>query len=150
MLVHYIFVRRDLPIGVMCAHVTHAAGESAAMYEADAMNGYVESPFFGATAVVLEARNEDHLCEIRDYLHELNIRHVEVVEGGGDYHDQFMAIGVVPAERTDIGDYMRPFQCLRTCLDKPREATVNSIPYENTRIQEGSPGLVSQSGLERD
>lgn len=31
-LTHYVIVRRDLTVGQVCAQITHAAGESAALY----------------------------------------------------------------------------------------------------------------------
>lgn len=112
---HYIFVRRDLPIGVIASMVTHAAGESAALYE------YHYGRFDGATAVVLEAKNEDHLFDIRDYLEDHNIDHMEVCETGGPYNDQFMAIGLIPLDNDEeyerVKDLLKDYQTLKTCLD---------------------------------
>ena len=106
-LTHYIFVRRDLPIGVLAAMVTHAAGESGALY-ADEYDGR----FRLATAVVLEAKNERQLDNIAAFLHEEGIRCVEVWESEGPYAEQLMAIGVVPRERDDR---LSKYQLLTSC-----------------------------------
>ncbi len=119
-LVHYIFVRRDLPIGTIAAMVTHAAGESAAKYESKQDNIFNEPIFNGATAVVLEAKDEKHLNWIADYLFSLSIDFTEVHESGGPYSGQFMAIGVVPAEREAVSEKMRDFQTLKDCQVKSK------------------------------
>lgn len=115
MLMHYVIVRRDLPLGVVCAMITHAAGESASLYE-DPYDGR----FRGATAVVLEAKDEVHLELIQEYLTANKIQHVAVHEAGGPYSGRFLAIGLVPAERETLAAKMREFQCLKK-LDNPSE-----------------------------
>ena len=113
-LTHYIFVRRDLPIGVMCAQITHAAGESGALY-ADPDDGR----FRGAAAVVLEAKSEKHLNKIAEHLRQLDIQNVEVWETHGYYANQFMAIGIVPCNRTSA---LSEYQTLKSCyVDNPDE-----------------------------
>lgn len=107
MLVHYIIVRRDLPLGVLAAMITHAAGESAAAYQAS------QGSFDGAIAVVLEAKNEPHLNEVHEYLKSRTIAHVSVHESNGTYSGQYMAIGVVPGEREELSENFRFFQCLK-------------------------------------
>jgi hypothetical protein len=113
MLVHYIIVRRDLPVGVMAAMVTHAAGESGALYQ-DPYDGR----FRGATAVVLEAKNERWLNDYAEYLRANDIQCVEVHESGGPFHGQFMAIGVVPCDRERIATKFEHLQVLKF-LDPP-------------------------------
>lgn len=104
MLVHYVIVRKDLPIGVLAAMTVHAAGESAAS---------LGPGFAGATAVVLEAKDEAHLNEIYDYLWEAKFVDVVLVhEPDGPYHGQLMAIGVVPGERETLGPLMKKFTLL--------------------------------------
>jgi|SRR5882724_6029863 len=116
MLTHYIFVRRDLPIGTLTAMVTHAAGESAVKYECNQINIFNDPIFKGATAVVLEAKHEVHLKDIAKYLKDNKIEFIEVHESGGDYNGQFMAIGLVPIEREEVAIKLRDFQTLKTCL----------------------------------
>ena len=127
MLIHYIIVRRDLPVGVLAAMTTHAAGESAAVYERSYWNEHEGGPnyghFEGATAVVLEAKDEKHLRQIASYLGEAKVDYTTVHESGGEYSGQFMAIGVIPAEREDIAEKLRDFSLLKNCLDNPVEAT---------------------------
>lgn len=112
MLVHYIIVRRDLPLGTMAAMVTHAAGESAAVYEAEHIEG-----FKGCVAVVLEAKDELSLDNNHEYLNSHGIKHVSVHESNGVYSGQYMAIGVVPREREEIADKFRYFQCLKSLVN---------------------------------
>lgn len=112
-LIHYIVVRRDLPLGVVCAMVTHAAGESASLYE-DPYDGR----FRHAIAVVLEAKNEQALEETAELLRRNDIQCVEVWETDGPYDNQLMAIGLVPCERYEVGRILEPFQTLKK-LDNP-------------------------------
>jgi peptidyl-tRNA hydrolase len=115
-LVHYIIVRKDLPIGVLAAMVTHAAGESAAQYEAKEGWRYDSAPCFtGATAVVLQAENEYDLVRIGDILSDEEIPHVDIHESDGAYHGQLMAIGVRPASREALSPRMRAFRLLTEC-----------------------------------
>lgn len=114
MLTHYIFVRRDLPLGVIAAMVTHAAGESAAYYT------LYEDVVPSGIAVVLEAKNEAHLKEIETYLRKEGLQdYVPIVESSEPYKNQLMAIGLYPAEREYFGELLGKFQTLKTCLDNP-------------------------------
>lgn len=115
MLTHYIIVRRDLPLGVIAAMVCHAAGESAVLYQ-DPYDGR----FRGATAVVLEAKDERWLNDYAEYLRQHDIQNVEVHESGGPFNGQFMAIGIVPCDREKIAKRLEHLQVLKvsTYLDK--------------------------------
>lgn len=93
-------------MGVLAAMVTHAAGESAVLCDTE---------FQGATAVVLEAQHEEHLLDIVDILKATGIEHVLVQESGGEYHDQYMAIGIRPGTREELSTTMRPFKILSAC-----------------------------------
>jgi hypothetical protein len=110
MLTHYIFIRKDLPLGVLAAMITHAAGESGCLYH----HPY-DGRFRGATAVVLEAKSQLELRNITEHLRLLEIPKVEVYESSGPYAGQFMAIGVVPRERDER---LREYTCLKA-LDNP-------------------------------
>lgn len=117
MLTHYIIVRRDLPLGVLAAMVCHAAGESGATYERKEGWRYDDSTAFsGATAVILEAKDEKHLRQISAYLDEVEIAYKTVHESGGEYSGQLMALGLIPIEREAIAEKLREFQTLKTCL----------------------------------
>lgn len=108
MLTHYIIVRRDLPLGVLAAMVTHAAGESAPLYQ-DAYDGR----FRHARAVVLEAKSELVLDRIATTLQKAEVQCVEIWENAGPYAEQLMAIGLVPVEgKLDI---LSELQTLKTC-----------------------------------
>lgn len=116
-LIHYIIVRRDLPLGTMAAMVTHAAGESGALYQ-DPYDGR----FRGATAVVLEAEDRDDLLDAADYLDTQGVQYVVVLESSPPYDGQAMAIGIVPEDRAVLGPIMKDFKTLKT-LDNPDETT---------------------------
>lgn len=114
MLTHYIFVRRDLPIGVLTAMVVHAAGESAAKYDSNV------DDFTGATAVVLEVKDEDHLTDVVNYLEGLDIEFITIRESSPPYTGQLMALGLLPGEKDDIAPHLRTFQTLKSCLDNEK------------------------------
>lgn len=116
MLTHYIIVRRDLPLGVLAAMITHAAGESGALYQ-DIYDGR----FRDAAAVVLEAKNEDDLYAIERRLRLHNFRYVAVTESDGKYSGHFMAIGLVPDHRESFGDVLKHYLTLKE-LDKPKDS----------------------------
>lgn len=138
MLTHYIIVRRDLPLGVVTAMVTHAAGESAALYQ-DAYDGR----FRGARAVVLEAKNEDNLYRIKDQLQKHGIQYVEVVESSSVYNGQMLAIGLVPIESGAachdgalVGEVMEHFLTLKE-LDKPVTPNYNGHIDSDCEVYRG-------------
>lgn len=116
MLSHYIFVRRDLPVGVIAAMCTHAAAESAIWNPTDiaACN---------TRAVVLQAKDESHLEKIRSYLIGENIPHIRIVEDAGVYAHQLMALGIIPVEHVTLGKRLSEFTLLNGCLelDNPQE-----------------------------
>ena len=107
-LYHYIIVRRDLPLGTLAAQLTHAAGESAAIYERCIWK------FDGATAVVLEVRDEAKLLDVMYLLRDNGIQHVRINEDSPPYDGALMAIGVVPQERGKIGALLQELQTLKT------------------------------------
>lgn len=113
MLTHYIIVRRDLPLGVMAAMVTHAAGESGALYQ-----NPEDGRFRGATAVVLEVKDERGLAKTRDLLVYEGIPHILIEESHGPYTGQWMAIGIVPCERVLVSELLKDYQTLKM-LTKP-------------------------------
>lgn len=113
MLTHYIFVRRDLPLGVLAAMVCHASGDSASH------RLWPLPPH--TVAVVLEAKDEEHLKGIDSYLRanclEEGVDKFSVVESGGVYAGQLMAIGLLPQERDRLSEKLSEFQTLKTCKE---------------------------------
>lgn len=97
MLTHYIIVRKDIPLGVVAAMITHVAGESGALYQ-DSYDGR----FRGARAVVLAVENELDLYKAGAYLFKHEIQFVDMKEHGGPYDGQYMAIGLVPIESETV------------------------------------------------
>jgi len=92
-LTHYIIVRRDMPLGVVCAQVTHAAGES--FY---AFGDHVGFSFdtTGTTAVVLGARDEKQLNYYMRRLMKAWIHAIMITENAGQFANKDTAIGVWP------------------------------------------------------
>lgn len=86
---HYIVIRADLPKGVQIAQTIHAAGES--------VRGSVPPT---THAVALEAATEADLLDLERKLLDLGIPHVAIREPDFPYHNQLMAVGVVPMVRT--------------------------------------------------
>lgn len=130
MLTHYIIVRRDLPLGVCAAMITHAAGESAPLYQ-DPEDGR----FRHAVAVVLEAKNEHDLLKIDEYLYSNYIQRVVVTESGGPYDGQTMAIGLVPIERDLVASKLAHLQTLKALdllqSEAPYPCCLRSDPHEH-------------------
>lgn len=137
-LIHYIFVRKDLPLGVLAAMVTHAAGESAAHSSIHYDESRVEE---GTTAIVLEAYDEAHLRRIRDFIGKEGFDYDSIVESSAPYENQLMAIGLWPEERTYFGDQLKKFQLLKTCLDIPPVARLQSkdSTHDIENTSEGTP-----------
>jgi peptidyl-tRNA hydrolase len=82
---HYVVVRDDLPLGVLAAQIVHAAAES--------WPGGLPP---GTRAVVLAARDEEHLLALERQLVRDGIGHVAIHEPDPPWHGQLMAIGMVP------------------------------------------------------
>ena len=115
MLTHYILVRRDLPLGVVAAMITHAAGESGSRY-CDCYDG----GFRGARAVVLGFADEPTLLRAAEKLRRHCIDAVRVNESDDPYDGALMAVGVVPIDPDTVcvpgktvAQVMRPFQTLK-------------------------------------
>lgn len=71
------------------AQLVHAAGET----------GPVEP---GTHAVVLSAKNEDHLLKIEQQLTNYNIKHHSVREPDSPWNGALMAIGLFPSDRKSV------------------------------------------------
>ena len=112
MLTHYIFVRRDLPVGILAAMVTHAAGESSSLYTNHGRQGR----FRGATAVVLEAENEQDLKILLKFLKLNKVKHVPIIESEGPYAEQLMAVGIMPIQRKLGNKLFAGSKTLKSCL----------------------------------
>lgn len=125
-LIHYTIVRRDLPLGVMAAMVAHAAGESAALYD-------FEGGFPGSVAVILEAKNEAHLLQIREELKYKGVAHVKIMEPSAPYNGQMMAVGVVPDDRTRLSPLMEPYQVLKKLEFESPTLTSDECSCSNCR-----------------
>lgn len=122
---HYIFVRRDLPVGLVGAMVTHAAGES--VREAYTNPSYNLDRDYGlpkhTAAIVLAALDEQHLERILSYLIREDLAFKAIHEEGGDFDGQLMAIGLIPTIRYKISHKLKDFILLRE-LDIPSDGEV--------------------------
>lgn len=97
---HYVVVRPDLPLGVLAAQVTHAAGESSP--------GGLRA---GTYAVVLQASPED-LEELRGRLEAESVPHRAIIENDEPYRGQLMAVGLEPRPRSEVKKYVRSLRLL--------------------------------------
>ncbi len=83
-LTHYCVIRRDLPRGLACAQLIHAAGES---------SDRVPS---GTHAIALSVAGEAELHKLAEHLDALDVSYAAVVESDEPYTDQLCAIGIEP------------------------------------------------------
>lgn len=90
---HYLVLRQDLPLGNLCAQLTHASGESARLAP--------ELPP-DTHAVVLTVPGEADLLEIAARLSIAGIPHIVIREPDAPYCGQATAIGVCPMERKPV------------------------------------------------
>lgn len=88
---HYVVVRSDLPLGVLAAMVTHAAGESGPVPE-------------HTRAVVLSVPDEASLKEVAKLCPQAVLGRGLILETEGPYAGQLMAIGlaVVKGRRPEL------------------------------------------------
>lgn len=104
-IVHYVIVRRDLPVGVCAAMIVHAAGETGARF-ADWLGG--------AAAIVLGVDNQEQLWQTVNKLRQADIDHYKVIEGGdkSPYKGQLMAVGIVPGVRARLSPHFSEYRLL--------------------------------------
>ena len=98
---HYVLTRGDLPLGVLAAQVTHAAGESSP--------GKLPA---GTYAVVLSATPEQ-LKSLSERLTDAGVRHRTIIEHDGDLAGQVTAIGVEPRPRSELRRWFSSYPLLR-------------------------------------
>jgi peptidyl-tRNA hydrolase len=113
-MVHYIVVRRDLPVGVIAAQVTHAAGESFARYLHN--ETIWRRPFgtpHGTIAVVLEARNSQHLHAVVRRLRQAKVPFEAIREPDAPWDGALMALGVWPGCRASLEPHFTGLDLLK-------------------------------------
>ena len=101
-LTHYCIVRTDLPLGVVCAQLVHAAGESSP--------GKLAS---GTYAVVLGIPTAEKLLALEKKLIEENISHLAIREPDTPYCGEIMAIGILPMSREPLRKILGKLPLLR-------------------------------------
>lgn len=92
-LCHYVIVRRDLPPGLACAQIIHAAGESSPGNLPD-----------GTYAIALTAE-APQLQDLARQLSEAGIAHRNIRESDAPFSGELMAIGVCPQPRSKLRRY---------------------------------------------
>ncbi len=114
-LIHYIVVRRDLPLGTIAAQVTHAAGESFAwgVSIVKTLEPQVLVEAGPVTAVVLEARNRQHLVAIKHRLKKAKVPFLSINEPDAPYNGQLMALGIIPGFKDDLKPHFLSMKLLR-------------------------------------
>jgi hypothetical protein len=101
-LTHYCIVRTDIPVGVACANLVHAAGESSP--------GDLSS---GTYAIALGAASEKDLKRIEARLEQHGVPFRSITESHGSYAGQPMAIGVEPGPKSERGRHLSDVPLLR-------------------------------------
>jgi len=99
---HYCIIRRDLPLGTISAQLVHAAGES--------IPGNLPSC---TIAIVLAAKNEQHLLDIEQRLIKKGIPHKSIREPDPPWHNSIMAIGVYPDSKKKLRKHFSNLPLLR-------------------------------------
>lgn len=115
-LTHYLIVRRDLPLGVMCAQLAHAAGES---FFQLGLSAVPPVNIERTTVVVLGARNEHRLKRLEAKLQQVHIPHAAIREPDAPWDGQLMAIGLVPGDREQLSPLFRDYQILSSLDPSP-------------------------------
>ena len=123
-LVHYIIVRKDMPMGVVAAQVAHVAAESAVLYT---------SFFHGSTVVVLEVDNQTQLLRANSKLIQAGLAPVCFYESSGPLGGQFTALGLVPCEREKVAELLKNYRLFNE-VDKAVQEAYNSKLPETTDV----------------
>lgn len=95
-------MRRDLPLGVICAQLVHAAGESSP--------GNITPD---THAVVLAVRDELELLALERRLIEAGVVHIAIREADEPYYGALMAIGLPPGPQKQQGRLLRQYPLLK-------------------------------------
>lgn len=106
-LCHYVAVREDLPLGLLCAQVVHAAGESSP--------GDIPP---GTHAVVLGC-TEDELYSLARYLARTGVPHALIHEDDEPYRGQLLAIGLRPARKSELRPHVKKLRLLGKKSERP-------------------------------
>lgn len=107
-LTHYIIVRRDLPLGVIAAQTTHAAGESFAAY----VERWKSRPVSPTYAVVLEAASSRQLRKLEGQLKAHGVQHKAIREPDAPWNGALMAIGLWPVDRVLVRHLLKHYRLL--------------------------------------
>lgn len=96
-------MRKDLPLGILVAQITHAAGES------------IRHPLpHGTFAIVLAVPNENTLRDLSRTLEYKGIQHVLITESDPPFSGEATAIGVEPNLRNALKRHFSSLPLLRS------------------------------------
>lgn len=113
-----------MPLGHVCAHVAHAAGESFYYYAQLIQNPDAGLPNIigsGTVAVVLGVRDEKSLRYYAKRLYKQGIRYDLIIENAGPFAGQATAIGVIPtADRAKVFKVLKKLNPISTCDEDPK------------------------------
>lgn len=104
-MIHYIFVRTDLPVGLAAAQACHAAADSTAAWAETVTKSYLNGPM---TLIVLGVESEAELCQVAGLLEDADVDYVPVIEP--DLDDEVTAIGVFPGFRHELAPLFVEFR----------------------------------------
>ncbi len=109
-------VRSDLPFGVQCVQLLHAAGESSYL---ELGGQYRHWPLpVGTRAVALSAPNQAALEALETELRSAGIAHAAIREPDPPYLGQLLALGAAPAPRKQVGRFFKKLSLIGKA--KPR------------------------------
>lgn len=97
-----MIVRKDLPLGILCANLVHAAGESSP--------GNLPE---GTHAVVLMVPDEVALVAVVRELEKSGVACRRIVESDHPYVGQTMAVGVCPGRKEILRKHFSSLPLLR-------------------------------------
>lgn len=101
-LYHYVVVRADLPRGMQCAQIIHAAGESSP--------GNLPS---GTHAVCLVVPGEKELWALEQMLRRARVKFSAIIENDSPYTAQLMAIGCAPVGKEVLRRFLSSLPLLK-------------------------------------
>ena len=102
MIAHYCITRADIPTGLQAAQLIHAAGESSP--------GNLPPHTY---AIALTTRDEAELQALSQRLFLSGIRHKRIIESDAPWTGQLMALGIPPASRNKLKQFLSSCPLLR-------------------------------------
>lgn len=107
-LIHYILIRRDLPVGTAMAMVAHAAADSAESWARSWFR--YKRKHLPITVVVLGVEDKKALLKAYSKLKSQGLMVVVVRDTLPESHLQMLAVGVEPGDREFLAPFFKSYQ----------------------------------------